>query len=261
MTTRDTSRAPALRRRRRARWAGAVALFTFGTAAWFAASISSAPRPPIGSPAGAPPEAACGAKAPPEADPKRYEAPEQVLKKGIDYGAVIHTSCGDIELDLLEANAPDNVNSFVFLSREGFYDGLIWHRVIRQFLIESGDPNGRVGDPPDGPGYTVRDEFPAEGNDYVFGVVAMANEGTPNTGGSRFFIVTHEDEPAGLDPLYSIFGRVDDSSDSVLQRAKDSDKLGIADKATREGNDPARIDEPVVPIYIESIEITAQPTS
>ena len=114
-------------------------------------------------------------------------------------------------------------------------------------MIQTGDPDGINGHAPDGPGYTIPDEFARlEGADYVFGAVAMANAGQPDTGGSQFFIVVQPEGPAGLDPLYSLFGRVTGSRQTLLE---------IAGKPTTEGNDPARMDQPVVPIYIDSIEI------
>ena len=195
--------------------------------------------------------AACDAEAPEAADPQQYDqAPELQLEEGVDYGAVIHTSCGDIAMDLFEEEAPVTVNNFVFLAREGFYDGLIWHRVVSNFVIQAGDPDGQNGQPPDDAGYSIEDEFPDKANEYVFGVVAMANTGQPNSGGSQFFIVVHEPKgkPAGLQPLYSIFGMVDKASFEAVTE--------IARQETRGGNDPAEADKPVTPVYIDSIEIT-----
>lgn len=126
-----------------------------------------------------------------QASPRQYDsAPDMMLEDGIDYRAVIHTSCGDIEMDLVEERARVTVNNFVFLARAGFYDGLTWHRVERNFLIQTGDPNGQNGTPPDGPGYTVPGELPDRPREYVFGVVAMADA---FTAGSQFFIVVHTD--------------------------------------------------------------------
>lgn len=195
--------------------------------------------------------AACGAEAPPKADPKQYDAAEDVTEQGVDYAAVMRTSCGDIEFDLLEEKAPKTVNSFVFLSQEGFYDGLIFHRIVGNFVIQGGDPDGQGSELPNGPGYSVPDEFPDKGNEYVFGTVAMANSG-PGTTGSQFFIVVHlgandEPEPAGLDPLYTIFGEVSESSYETIKE--------IAKQEVKAGSDPAEAEEPVVPVYIETIEI------
>lgn len=189
--------------------------------------------------------AACGAEPPPAADPQQYNKPEQVLEDGVDYAAVMHTSCGDIEFDLLEDSAPVTVNSFVFLAREGFYDGLIFHRVIGNFVIQGGDPEGTGSG---GPGYTIKDEFPDKGNEYVFGTLAMANAG-PGSTGSQFFFVVHEgpngeiDEPAGLDPLYSLFGQADEGSFEVI---KEISQVEL---------DPNSPERPLVPVYIESVEI------
>jgi cyclophilin family peptidyl-prolyl cis-trans isomerase len=194
---------------------------------------------------------ACGAKAPPKANPKQYDKPPaNVLETGVDYGAVIHTSCGDIKLDLLEAQAPETVNNFVALSKDGFYDGLTWHRIVGNFVIQGGDPEGTGAG---GPGYSFGDELPAKSNVYVFGAVAMANSG-PDTNGSQFFIVTHtgpdgdRTEPAGLTPDYSYFGQVDKSSFGVV------DEIGKL--PTQGGDDPNAADRPLQTVYIESIDIT-----
>ena len=237
-----------LRRRRRARVFGLL-LTVAGT---FVLSVLVAPRDdaPRGPRRAEAAEAACDAERPERADPRRYEAPGRVIRPGVDYHAIVTTSCGPIEIDLLEETAPENVNSFVFLSREGFYDGLTWHRIEAYSVIQAGDPNGRPLDPPDGPGYYVPDELPDRARDYVYGVVGMANEGRPDTGGSQFFIVVHENRPAGYQTVYSIFGVVEKSSYDTLQE--------IATQDVKLGTDPIEAVEPRVPIYIESIEIVEQ---
>ena len=195
-------------------------------------------------------EAACDAEVPEKAAPQQYDAaPEMQLQDGVDYSATIVTSCGDITLDLYEEQAPETVNNFVFLAREGYFDGLLWHRVERNFVIQAGDPDGVNGQPPDGPGYDIKDELWAKSNDYVWGTVAMANAG-PNTGGSQFFVIVHEprDKPAGLQALYSVFGIVDENSYETLEQ--------IATAETPNSGDPADASKPIVPIYIESIEIS-----
>lgn len=194
-----------------------------------------------------PPEegAACSGEQPPASDPQQYDAPEQVMQEGVDYAAVLHTSCGDIEIDLLEEKAPETVNSFIFLAQEDFYDGLTFHRIVSNFVIQGGDPEGTG---QGGPGYVVPDEFPDKGREYIFGTVAMANAG-PNTTGSQFFIVVHEgatgqtDEPVGLDPLYSLFGMATEESFEVI---KEISKVEV-------GGPTGEL--PVVPVYINSIEI------
>jgi cyclophilin family peptidyl-prolyl cis-trans isomerase len=195
--------------------------------------------------------AACGAEAPEAADPQQYEEPPPLeLEEGVDYSAVIHTSCGDIEMDLLEEKAEQTVANFVFLSEEGFYDGLIWHRVERDSVIQAGDPNGQNGVEPDGPGYSIPDEFPDKAKEYIYGTVGLANAG-PGTGGSQFFIVVHDPEnlePAGFQPFYTIFGEVAEVSYPALEEISKQETFG--------GNDPAQATVPIESIYIESVEIT-----
>ncbi|NQV05454.1 peptidylprolyl isomerase, partial [bacterium] len=99
------------------------------------------------------------------------------------YTATLHTNLGDIAIEFLPAEAPLAVNNFVFLAGEGFYDGVIFHRVIKGFMIQGGDPTGTG---TGGPGYKFRDELEGPGG-YDRGTVAMANAG-PNTNGSQFFI-------------------------------------------------------------------------
>ena len=194
------------------------------------------------------PEVACDADVPETHEPPAFESPEPVVREGVDYGAVIHTSCGDITVDLLEQDAPTTVNNFVFLVQQGFYDGLQWFRVESNSVIEAGDPNNDLTEPPDGPGYTIEEELPKAPKEYVYGVVAMANEGQPDTTGSNFFIVIHENRPAGYQTAYSIFGRVAEESYEVLKE--------IGTQPTKGGNEPIEAVRPSTPIYIESIEIT-----
>ncbi|MBA3412948.1 MAG: peptidylprolyl isomerase [Actinobacteria bacterium] len=115
--------------------------------------------------------------------------------------ATLHTNHGQIELELFDAEAPKTVENFVTLARKGFYDGLSFHRVIPDFMIQGGDPKG---DGTGGPGYQFEDEQ----NDHPVerGALAMANAG-PNTNGSQFFIVTAEACP-WLDGKHTVFGRV-----------------------------------------------------
>ena len=194
--------------------------------------------------------AACDAEAPAPADPQQYDSPpEMQLEQGVDYSATIATSCGEIVVDLLEEQAPETVNNFVFLAREGYFDGLLWHRVERNFVIQAGDPDGVNGQEPDGPGYVIDDELWAKSNDYVWGTMAMANAG-PNTGGSQFFIIVHEprDKPAGLQALYSVFGTVAEESYETLSEIAAAEVPG--------SGDPSEASKPIVPVYIEAIEIT-----
>ena len=194
------------------------------------------------------PEVACDADVPETPEPQQFDGPEQVLREGVDYGAVIRTSCGEITIDLLEQEAPVTVNNFVFLAQQGYYDGLQWFRVESNSVIEAGDPNNELFEPPNGPGYTIEEELPKAPKEYDFGAVAMANEGRAHTTGSAFFIVIHENRPAGYQTAYSIFGRATEDSTEVLQE--------IGRQPTKGGNVPLEAVRPSVPIYIESIEIT-----
>jgi peptidyl-prolyl cis-trans isomerase B (cyclophilin B) len=122
--------------------------------------------------------------------------------------AIIQTNHGPIHVELFPDDAPKTVNNFVKLANDGFYDRVIFHRVIPDFMIQGGDPTGTGSG---GPGYSFEDEF----NDHKVerGALAMANAG-PNTNGSQFFIVTTEAAP-WLDGKHTVFGRVTDGMDVV----------------------------------------------
>ena len=122
--------------------------------------------------------------------------------------ATLHTNHGAIELELFDEDAPKTVENFVRLAAEGFYDGLSFHRVIPDFMIQGGDP---AGDGTGGPGYTFEDEF--NEHPVARGALAMANAG-PNTNGSQFFLVT-KDEAPWLDGKHTVFGRVTSGMDVV----------------------------------------------
>jgi len=132
--------------------------------------------------------------------------PDQTINPDLDYRAILTTSAGIITIDLLEKETPITVNNFVFLANEGFYEGIIFHRVIEGFMIQGGCPKG---DGTGSPGYQFADE-PFEGQ-YLRGTVAMANAG-PNTNGSQFFIM-HQDND--LPPNYVIFGQVVEGIETV----------------------------------------------
>jgi peptidyl-prolyl cis-trans isomerase B (cyclophilin B) len=145
--------------------------------------------------------------------------------------ATMQTSKGTIGLELFDEDAPKTVANFKKLAGEGFYDGLIFHRVIKDFMIQGGCPQGTG---TGGPGYTFEDEF----NDHKIerGALAMANAG-PNTNGSQFFLVTADAAP-WLDGKHTVFGRVTDGMDVV-------DKL--------EATETDRGDRPVEDLRIESV--------
>jgi cyclophilin family peptidyl-prolyl cis-trans isomerase len=133
--------------------------------------------------------------------PKFTAPPPMTIDTNKKYTATIDTSCGKITVDLDAKGAPKTVNNFVFLADKHFYDGLTWHRVVKDFVIQGGDPQGNGGG---GPGYTFEDELPKDG--YKLGSLAMANSG-PNTNGSQFFIVTGQNGTS-LPNSYSRFGMV-----------------------------------------------------
>jgi cyclophilin family peptidyl-prolyl cis-trans isomerase len=128
--------------------------------------------------------------------------------RAVTTAATLTTNLGPIEIELFDEDAPKTVANFLKLSREGFYDGVIFHRVITNFMIQGGDPTGTGRG---GPGYTFEDE--PNQHKVVRGALAMANSG-PNTNGSQFFIVT-ADACSWLDGLHTVFGRVSGGMDVV----------------------------------------------
>ena len=139
---------------------------------------------------------------------KTFKAPQQVIDPARRYSASIETDRGAIEIVLDPSRAPISVNNFVFLAREGFYDGLAFHRVVPDFVVQGGDPEGTGRG---GPGYKFNDE-PVHG-EYAPGSVAMANSG-PNTNGSQFFICS-VDNRHRLTKSYNLFGQVVKGMDVV----------------------------------------------
>lgn len=156
------------------------------------------------------------------AGPKHWDsAPEMKIDTSKAYKAVISTEKGEIVLELYAKEAPKTVNNFVFLAKEGFYDGVIFHRVIPDFMAQGGDPTGTG---TGGPGYQFEDETDAAKNPHKFegaGVLAMANAG-PNTNGSQFFI-TYKATP-WLDGHHTIFGKVT-SGQEVVNKLVNGDAM------------------------------------
>lgn len=136
---------------------------------------------------------------------KQYSAapPVSTIDENKSYTATLHTTMGDMQVDLFPKDAPQTVANFVFLAREGFYNNVKFHRIIKGFMVQTGDPTGTGAG---GPGYRFKDE-PVTRN-YDRGIVAMANAG-PNTNGSQFFIM-HSNY--GLQKNYTIFGQVTDKA-------------------------------------------------
>ena len=165
-----------------------------------------------------------------------FDAPPPM---GIDvektYTAEMVTSLGIMTIHLDPIRAPETVNNFVFLARWRYYDGIVFHRVIKGFMIQGGDPEGSGSG---GPGYRFKDELPAPGR-YELGSLAMANAG-PNTNGSQFFVITGS-SGVRLPPSYSLFGKAV-SGFEVAQ--------AIEQVATGPG------DRPLTDVVIESVTIT-----
>ncbi|MFA5866810.1 MAG: peptidylprolyl isomerase [Actinomycetota bacterium] len=168
---------------------------------------------------------------------KTLEKPTMQIDVNKKYSALMKTSEGDITIELNAGDAPNTVNNFVYLARNKFYDGTIFHRAIKGFMIQGGDPEGTgMG----GPGYRFDDE-PFTG-EYNKGTIAMANSGA-NTNGSQFFIM-HADYP--LPKNYVIFGKVTAGLDIV-------DK--IAEAPTQPGPS-GEMSQPVNPVKVDSVTIT-----
>jgi cyclophilin family peptidyl-prolyl cis-trans isomerase len=136
--------------------------------------------------------------------------PVMAIDPARQYRARIETDLGEIDIELFAEKAPKTVNNFVFLAREGFYDGVIFHRVISDFMAQTGDPTGQGSG---GPGYRFEDEFGPGLKHDGKGIVSMANAGA-NTNGSQFFI-THRATPH-LDGKHAVFGRVVEGLDVLM---------------------------------------------
>ena len=162
-------------------------------------------------------------------------APPMVIDPAKRYTAELETSLGSMTIALDAAAAPKTVNNFVYLARYHYYDGIIFHRIIKGFMCQGGDPTGTGRG---GPGYQFGDELPAPGR-YEIGSLAMANAG-PNTNGSQFFIVSGQ-SGVRLPPQYSLFGKVVKGLDILTQM---------------EGVDTNSSDKPLTDLVIKSVTIT-----
>ncbi len=167
------------------------------------------------------------------------EASELIKNKNMKYTALLKTTAGNIEIALNDKETPITVNNFVTLAKKNFYDGTIFHRTVKDFMIQGGDPTGTgMG----GPGYKFDDE-PFSG-EYTRGTLAMANSG-PDTNGSQFFIM-HKDVPLQKD--YVIFGK-------VIKGIEVVDKIALAPVVS---NSSGEMSKPVDPVVINSVEIIEQ---
>ena len=197
---------------------------------------------------------ACGGKAPASAGESKptFDKPEQVLEDGKDYAAVIQTSCGKITVDLFEEDAPETVNSFVFLAQEGFFNGLqIFRNATSIGALQSGSGANEASYDV---GYTIKDELAkAEADGYPPGTLAMANAG-PNTAGSQFFFVYNDlfDEAFAEQRAYAVFGQADEAGQKVLA------EIGAIPVESPDGSDPNGAEKPTEITYINSVKITTK---
>lgn len=169
--------------------------------------------------------------------PKSYSKPfAMTIDKSKAYTVTLHTNVGDIVIALHASDTPNTVNNFVNLAKNGFYDNTIFHRAIKGFMVQGGDPKG---DGTGGPGYRFADEKFTGG--YIRGAVAMANAG-PNTNGSQFFIM-HADYP--LPKNYVIFGEVKSGMEVV-------DKIATAPVTMSASGEKS---QPVSPVTVERVEV------
>jgi cyclophilin family peptidyl-prolyl cis-trans isomerase len=242
----------AAQQRRRARIVGGITgLLVIGLAVAGVRALTGGDTPKASSSpsASTSPSAAgelCSAKVPKTAGEKKptfQHAPEMTIDPKATYTATMTTSCGTVEMELYPDVAPIGVNNFVFLAKQGFYDGLTFHRIVAGFVVQGGDP---AGDGSGGPGYQFDNEISKKVTFADAGMLAYANSGV-DTNGSQFFITLSPQ--TALDPTpsasYTIFGKVTKGMD-VLQ------KMGaLPTTADAQG----ALSVPTQPVYIDSITI------
>jgi len=181
-------------------------------------------------------------------EPKQWdEPPAMAIDPEKRYTATMETSLGTMTFELFASEVPQTVNNFVFLAREGFYDGVVFHRIIKDFMIQGGDPTGTG---TGGPGYNIPDEYPVQ-RPYKRGTLAMARTSQPNSAGSQFFICTGlECGGLGRQPVYVIFGQLLEGDDVLTQ---------LENVEVKQGNsfDPVP-STPVDPPVITRVTITEE---
>jgi peptidyl-prolyl cis-trans isomerase B (cyclophilin B) len=169
--------------------------------------------------------------------------PPMTVSPSKTYTATIVTSCGTMVASLDVKDSPNTVNEFVYLAGKGFYNGLTFHRIVKDFAIQGGDPTGTGSG---GPGFEVTDTV-APGFQYTRGVLAMANAGTTGGAAGQFFIVPADSAAARFQPLYAVLGKVTSGLDTV-------DRLN----AVKTGpNSSGESSQPLQPVYIEKITVTS----
>ena len=170
------------------------------------------------------------------------EPPAMEIDENKSYSAEVTTSKGTFTIELFAKDAPITVNNFVFLSKQGYYDNVIFHRIMESFMIQTGDP---LGNGTGGPGYRFEDETEGSPYQYEPGIVAMANAG-PDTNGSQFFICTGDDSLLlNNQPNYTIFGKITDGMDVVKQIAATPVEVGPS----------GEMSSPTEKVTIESVKI------
>lgn len=173
---------------------------------------------------------------------KHYQsAPKMAIDTKKQYIAEITTNLGTFKVELLASKAPITVNNFVFLARENYFNDIKFHRIIKDFMIQTGDPTGTGAG---GPGYTFEDELPPA-LPYGPGIVAMANAG-PNTNGSQFFICNGENSKAlNNNPNYTVFGRVIEGMDVVQEISN----------TPVQADERGEVSKPMKDVFIKSVNI------
>lgn len=166
-------------------------------------------------------------------------APSKCIEPGVSYSAVVTTNFGAFTIALAADAYPGTVNNFVTLARYHYYDNSGCHRVLMDFVVQCGRP----GDDESAPGYTIPDQLPSAQAEYFEGVVAMANIGSPDTGGGQWFIITGP-SGASLPPQYSIVGKVVEGYDTTVQALENQ----------ADSNQPTGVPT-LTPITIESVVI------
>lgn len=187
-----------------------------------------------------------------QARPTYTAPPDDLLVDRIDYWAIIHTSCGDVVVDLLEDRAPTAVNNFVFLAQNDFFAGLTWPHVVHNGVILTGDPNDDPEVPPNDAGYRLPD-LPRK-EMFRYGDVVLNNTGAEDSAGSQFLIVTQGYEqvaagtpvPVSLGRMFTRFGRVAPESLSIVETIARQEVIATA------GSHAYR---PISPVFVEDVEI------
>ena len=191
-----------------------------------------------------PAAAACSTTKPPRgATVSQSTPPPMTVSASKTYTATIETSCGTMVASLDVKDSPNTVNEFVYLANKGFYNGLTFHRIVKDFAIQGGDPTGTGSG---GPGFEVTDTVPS-GFRYTKGVLAMANAGKAGGAAGQFFIVPADSAAGNFQPLYAVLGKVTSGLDAI-------DKLNAVKTVANSQGEPS---QPAQPVYIDKITVTS----